>query len=122
MTRAQGCKKEGRKLDAGWGKRQPRVWPRTGQGSGRRQKQTGTGEHAPPSYSRASVDRLPGQMPQGSAPRGVAMALQRQLGVYSKVCLRVTLLEEGANHGPETPEVCNHPRHCSAGRSQGGAG
>lgn len=85
-------------------------------------EQTGMGEHAPPSCSRASVDRLPGQMPQGSAPRGVAMALQRQLGVYSKVCLRVTLLEEGANHGPETPEVCNHPRHCSAGRSQGGAG
>ena len=50
-------------------------------------EQTGTGEHAPPSYSRASVDRLPGQMPQGSAPRGVAMALQRQLGVYSKKSL-----------------------------------
>lgn len=47
MVAAQRCKKEGRKLDAGQGKRQPRVWLRTGQGSGRDKEQIGVGEHAP---------------------------------------------------------------------------
>ena len=81
---AQRYKKEGRKLDAGRGKRQPRVWLRTDQGSGRRQRTDRRGRACPLSRSRASVDRLPGQMPQGSAPLRVARALQGQLGVYSK--------------------------------------
>lgn len=38
-----------------------------------------------------------------------------------KACLEATLLGEGTDRGPETPEVCKQPRHFSPGRSWGAA-
>lgn len=65
---AQGCEKEGRKLDAGRGRRQPRVWLRTGQGSGRRQRTHRRGRACPRPLPPEPLQSISGRIPQGSAP------------------------------------------------------
>lgn len=53
----------------------------------------------------------------GLCPSRAARALQRQLGVYSKVCLRVTLLGEGANHNRKPPRCATI--HVTAQQEEG---
>lgn len=121
---AQGCEKEGSWMQAeeegnrGCGRGQARA------AGGDKDRQAWASMPSPPA-SRAAPEHQWSDFQDGC--RRALPLVGCQGSSEAAGCLFKSLSESHPVRGtsqpqPETPEVCNHPRHCSAGRSQGGAG